>query len=194
MSTAVLEMPGQTPNRQVTPTHLDRVVLTGFMGSGKTTVGAMLADRLGWEFRDLDREIEFRDGRTVPQIFAESGEQHFRRLESLLLATLLGQKKVVLALGGGAPEDLGNQLLLEQTPRTAVFYLAAPLEVMVARCQQQALNPAATSRPLLAYHAAAAQRFAVRRPLYERIADHTVDTSVSAPDKMVTTLLDLLLP
>jgi shikimate kinase len=106
------------------PEVLDRIVLTGFMGSGKTTAGALLADRLGWHFLDLDREIEARHHQTVPQIFAEHGEPHFRHLESATLAALLGQRRVVLALGGGAPEELGNRLLLEQTPHTAVVYLA----------------------------------------------------------------------
>ena len=70
---------------------VDRIVLTGFMGSGKTSVGRVLAERLGWRFLDLDAEIERRNGRTVPQVFAESGESHFRHLETAALAGLLGR-------------------------------------------------------------------------------------------------------
>jgi hypothetical protein len=73
------------------PAGIDRIVLTGFMGSGKTTAGRLLAQRLGWRLLDLDNEIERREGRSVPQIFAESGEAHFRRAEAAALASVLGR-------------------------------------------------------------------------------------------------------
>jgi shikimate kinase len=173
-------------------------VLTGFMGSGKTTIGALLAERLGWNFLDLDQEIERRQAlaghsaRTVPQIFAQLGEPHFRRLETATLASLLGQRNVVVALGGGAPEELANRLLLEQTPHTAVVYLAAPFETLVARCAQQAAIPGATARPVLADLTAAEQRFHLRRTHYERIAAHTVDTTQLTLDQTAAEVLSLL--
>jgi shikimate kinase len=173
MPTKLKPGPTQIPRK---PEVLDRIVLTGFMGSGKTTVGALLADRLGWNFIDLDREIEARHQQTVPQIFAEHGESHFRHLESATLASLLGQRRVVLALGGGAPEELGNRLLLEQTPHTAVVYLSAPFDTLIARCAAQATDPAATARPNLADLNLAERRFRLRRSHYERIAAHTVNT------------------
>ena len=184
MATAILDMPApETPDMPKSSTStrppavvlrdVDRVVLTGFMGSGKSTIGPLLADCLGWRFLDLDSEIERRDGRSVARIFAESGEPHFRKLESAALATLLGRRRVVLALGGGAPEELGNRLLLEQTPLTAVVYLAAPFEALVTRCLEQ---PGAAERPVLADLSAAERRFKARRRLYERIAGHTVET------------------
>jgi shikimate kinase len=98
------------------PAHLRRIVLTGFMGAGKTTVGRLLAARLGWDFLDLDASIESRTGLAVPSIFAAHGEAHFRQLESQALAASLGRSNIVLALGGGAPESLTNRLLIEQTP------------------------------------------------------------------------------
>ena len=190
MSTAILDMPPRTTNRNATaPAGVDRIVLTGFMGSGKTTVGALLAEELGWSFVDLDREIEQREGRSVPQIFAESGEQRFRHAEAAALASLLGQRRVVIALGGGAPEELGNRLLLEQTPRTAVVYLAASFEVLVERCRLQAVDPGATERPVLADVAAAAVRFAGRRPHYERLATHTVETEGDSAEESVRVVL-----
>ena len=83
MSTAILEMPTLTPTRNAAaPAGLDRIVLTGFMGSGKSTVGALLAERLGWKFFDLDAEIERREGMSVPAIFANMGEMRFRRAEA----------------------------------------------------------------------------------------------------------------
>ena len=111
MTTATLDMPAKPKpatnpspaGRAVSgrpvpkPDTLDRIVLTGFMGSGKSTAGAVLAERLGWRFLDLDHEIEARDGRSVPQIFAEHGEPHFRHIESATLASLLGERRVVPA-------------------------------------------------------------------------------------------------
>jgi shikimate kinase len=171
MTTALLDMPTEITTRPTMLPGLDRIVLTGFMGSGKTTTGQIIAAMLGWAFLDLDHEIERRSGCSVAQIFTESGETHFRHIESAALASLLGQKRAVIALGGGAPEDLGNQLLLEQTPRTAVVYLSATFETLVKRCYT---DP--TIRPNLANLDVAAQRFALRRPLYERISAHTIDT------------------
>jgi shikimate kinase len=159
------------------------------MGSGKSTVGALLAEQLGWRFLDLDTEIERREGRSVPAIFAESGEAYFRRAESTALAGLLGQRRAVIALGGGAPEELGNRLLLEQTPRTAVVYLAAPFETLVERCRKQA---GATERPVLADEATAAARFARRRPHYERIAGHRLETAGESERETVERLLERL--
>ena len=197
MTTATLDMPTKPKSAAAQtlrkPDVLDRIILTGFMGSGKSTAGALLADRLGWHFLDLDREIERLDGRTIPQIFADpsdqGGEPHFRHLESRTLASLLGQRRIVLALGGGAPEELGNRLLLEQTPHTAVVYLHAPFDTLVARCNLQATNPAATARPNLADLNLAERRFRLRRPHYERIAAHTINTA----DLTLTQTVDAIL-
>lgn len=197
MATAILDMPGTETSDMPKPStstrppavvlrDVDRVVLTGFMGSGKSTIGPLLADRLGWRFMDLDSEIERRDGRSVARIFADSGEPHFRKLESAALATLLGRRRVVLALGGGAPEELGNRLLLEQTPRTAIVYLAAPFEALVARCLEQ---PGAAERPVLADLCAAERRFKARRRLYERIAGHIVETAELSVEQTADSVL-----
>ena len=80
---------------------VDRVILWGFMGCGKSAVGALLARRLGWEHIDLDREIERRDGRTIPAIFREEGEPAFRRLEVEATRALIVRRRVVFSCGGG---------------------------------------------------------------------------------------------
>jgi shikimate kinase len=186
--------------------HLHRLVLTGFMGAGKSTIGRMLASRLGWEFLDLDATIEARTGLTVPQIFATHGEAHFRQLESQALASALGCRNIVLALGGGAPEVLTNRLLIEQTPATATIFLDAPFSTLFDRCMLQALNaPAAaasdseapepaTLRPLLADPAAAETRFLARRPVYRRLARLIVDTSALTAEDTVDGILHTLQP
>ena len=175
------------------PAHLRRLVLTGFMGAGKTTVGRLLAARLGWDFLDLDAYIESRTGLPVPSIFAAQGEQHFRQLESQALAAALGRRNIVLALGGGTPEILTNRLLLEQTPATATIFLDAPFATLFDRCLVQALNSGAAApgqaRPNLADPAAAQTRFLARQPLYRRLAHHTIDTESLSTEQTVTTLL-----
>jgi shikimate kinase len=182
--------------------RLQRLVLAGFMGAGKSTVGRMLADRLGWEFLDLDAFIEARTGLTVPQIFATHGEAHFRQLESQALASALGRRNMVLALGGGAPEVLTNRLLLEQTPATATIFLDAPFSTLFDRCMLQALNaPAARAdaptqpaqlRPLLADPDVAEARFRARRPVYRRLARLVVDTSALTTAEAVDGILHAL--
>jgi shikimate kinase len=162
----------------------DRILLTGFMGSGKTTTGAHLAARLGWRFVDLDHHIEAQHDLTVAEIFAQHGEAHFRELETAALTSLLSEMKLVLALGGGAPETPANQLLLANAPHTAVIHLTAPLDVLLARCQADT-----TVRPNLPV---AAERFTTRNPVYQRLATHTLDTASLNPEAAVDHLLKLL--
>jgi len=183
-----------------------RLVLTGFMGAGKSTVGRMLAGRLGWEFLDLDALIEAQAGKTIPAIFAAHGEPHFRMLESQTLATTLGRNHIVLALGGGAPENLTNRLLLEQTPGTATIFLDAPFSVLIDRCLIQALPPEqnlsnaapppllAQSRPVLADLEAAEARFRVRHPIYRRLAHHTIQTAELSTEQTVAAIVSKLGP
>jgi len=169
----------ETHQPQVIPTTIRRIVLAGFMGAGKTTIGRLLAERLGWTFADLDHLIEAHAGKTVPQVFAEDGEEKFRRLESTVLARALSSTNTVLALGGGAPESLTNRLLLEQTPGTLVVFLSAPFPVLFDRCMLEELNPQipGQTRPVLADPVAAEKRFATRQPHYRRLAKITLDTT-----------------
>jgi shikimate kinase len=175
-----------TLNEQQDSIHpaLRRIVLTGFMGSGKTTLGRLIAARLGWTFLDLDHHIESRTGISVPDIFALHGEPHFRRLESTALVSALGKSNTVIALGGGTPESLTNRLLLEQTPGTATIFLDAPFPVLFDRCVLQGI-----SRPVLADPALAEQRFAQRQPLYRALANHTIDTSALEAQQAVEAMI-----
>jgi shikimate kinase len=187
-----------TPTPTTAPAHLRRLVLTGFMGAGKTTIGRLLAQRLGWDFLDLDAYIEARTGLTVPDIFSAHGEPRFRQLESAALASALGRSNVVLALGGGTPEVLTNRLLLEQTPATSTIFLDAPFPTLFDRCMMQALNPRiasgqpanpAQARPVLADPAVAEARFLTRQPIYRRLARLTLSTDNLTADETVDALL-----
>lgn len=169
------------------PAHLRRLVLTGFMGAGKSTIGRILAERLGWTFLDLDTHLEQRTGATIPELFERHGEARFRRLESTALASALGRADMVLALGGGTPEGLTNRLLLEQTPATLTIFLDAPFPVLFDRCMMQGID-----RPVLADPNAAQLRFAARHPLYLRLAHHTIDTTANTPEETVELLIAVL--
>jgi shikimate kinase len=80
-----------------------RLYIIGFMGSGKTTVGKKIASMLGWTFIDLDKKIEELEGKTIPEIFAHSGETYFRTLESEVLKGITCNKGIVVSTGGGTP-------------------------------------------------------------------------------------------
>jgi shikimate kinase len=182
-------MPNNEPGPTLAPAHLRRLVLTGFMGAGKSTIGRLLAARLAWNFLDLDAHLEARSGATIPQLFERHGEAHFRRLESSALASALGRDHTVLALGGGTPEELTNRLLLEQTPATFTIFLDAPFPTLFDRCMLQDIGDPALARPVLADPAAAQLRFQKRHPLYRRLANLTIDTADLTADQTIDAIL-----
>jgi shikimate kinase len=152
----------------------NNVVLIGFMGTGKSTVGQLAAQRLGWTFVDSDDWIVERAGKTIPDIFAQEGEAEFRRLETEALAVLLGGVNVVLATGGGAVLLAGNrQLMLDGG---LVVALTAPQAVIVKRVSGD------RNRPLLQGDAErrVADLMEARRGAYD-FAELTIDTAELDP-------------
>ncbi|MDK8180882.1 shikimate kinase [Paenibacillus sp. UMB4589-SE434] len=122
--------------------HETSIVLIGFMGTGKSTVGQQLAQHLGYEFIDLDAEIVRRQGRTIPELFAQDGEAYFRLQENRILTDLLQHKtRLVIATGGGAVLDDNNCKTMLHNG--FVVALTAQLDTIVARVQGD------TNRPLL---------------------------------------------
>ena len=117
------------------------IVLTGFMGTGKSTVGRLVAERLGRRFVDTDALIESRHG-AIPRLFAEHGEDHFRRLERDVAAELAATSGLVVATGGRTMLDSANQATLGASG--TVVCLAASVEQLVLRLQDEAED-----RPLL---------------------------------------------
>jgi len=130
---------------------VNAVFLVGFMGAGKSSVGRALGLRLNWTFEDMDDRIERREGRTVAEIFRDSGETEFRRAEYNALRHVLDELRHggtrVVALGGGAFAQRNNAELLTASGVTTLF-LDAPVEELWQRCCKQA-NEAGAERPLL---------------------------------------------
>jgi len=150
------------------------VFLLGFMGAGKTSVGQALARRLHWRFVDLDQRIEMREGQTIAEIFARSGEEAFRRLETAELRAVLAElgqgAPAVVALGGGAPLREENAALLAACSAPQVF-LDAPFEVVRQRCRETV-----AARPLFGEEEPARRLYEARRPHYLK-AQFRVDTA-----------------
>ena len=185
-------MSNNEPGPHLIPAHFRRLVLTGFMGAGKSTIGRLLATRLNWEFLDLDAHLEARTGATIRQLFERHGEAHFRRLESSALASALRLNSTVLALGGGTPESLTNRLLLEQTPGTVVVFLNAPFPTLFDRCVLQDFGDPAINRPILSDPTAAEARFTTRQTLYTRLATLTIHTAELTPEATTDAILTVL--
>jgi shikimate kinase len=120
----------------------DRIALVGFMGSGKSTVGRLLATAVGYQFVDVDTLIEREAGMSIPELFRREGEEVFRALETRMLLGLNARRSVVIATGGGAPMRVVNHEFLRTKCRT--FYL----EISAAEAQRRVGG--AGGRPLLA--------------------------------------------
>jgi shikimate kinase len=170
------------------PLTVSRIVLTGFMGAGKSTVGALLAEKLGWRFMDTDALIEARIGSTIAQIFAEKGEPAFRALETDAVRDCTRMERLVLAVGGGAVESEPTRDALTRIDRARIVFLDAPLDLMVARCIAQ---PNAAKRPVLADRERLAKRLEARLPHY-RMAHLTVATAGMTPDAVTESILEFL--
>ncbi|HZT38078.1 MAG TPA: shikimate kinase [Bryobacteraceae bacterium] len=161
------------------------IYLVGFMGCGKTTVGELLADELGWQFCDVDREIEAEQRTTIAEIFDARGEEAFRALETeairkRVLKIEKGQPTVV-AVGGGAFVREVNYNLLEEHGVT--IWLDCPLEVIEQRVQQSEHRPLA--RDIERFR----QYYAERLAFYAR-ADYRIDAA-AAPAEVVKAILKL---
>jgi shikimate kinase len=158
------------------------VVLVGAMGAGKTTVGSRLAQRLGVGFRDTDADVEAAEGRSVADIFVESGEQHFRALERAAVARALGTHDGVLALGGGAVMDAQTRAALDGH---RVVFLRVGL---AAAADRVGLG---VSRPLLLGNVRGTIKRLLdeRTPVYESVATHVVDTDGLDPEQVAAQVL-----
>lgn len=155
------------------------------MGSGKTTVGTLLARQLAWRFVDLDDRIEESAGLRIPEIFDRLGEPAFRQMEADQLRAALGRalelkESLVLALGGGTYAQLGAPEFL-RIAGVPVIWLDSPIATLLARCMTM------TGRPLFRDEESFRSLYTQRLPSYQ-LADHRVDSS-GEPAEVVAEIL-----
>jgi shikimate kinase len=157
------------------------IILIGFMGSGKTTLGRYMAQELDYSLIDLDHYIEQRYHKTIPELFAEKGETGFREIEQRMLAETLDFERTILSTGGGAPCFFDN--IQQMVNRAIVVFIDVAVEVLAYR-----LTHSKTVRPLIAgktpeeLNAFIEEALAKRRPYYEQ-AQITVHTALMDQDK-----------
>ena len=155
----------------------DRMYLTGFMGSGKSTVGPILANTIGYNFVDVDRTIEEAEGVAIGELFRLRGEQFFRLREREVLERLSRERKLVVALGGGALVDPANFETITTTG--IVIYLRLPAELLLKRLRHREDRPLLTDAEGSRLHDGALRErvealYRTREPLYAK-ADVIVD-------------------
>jgi shikimate kinase len=160
--------------------------LVGFMGSGKSAVGRLLAHELGWSFADIDEDIEQVQGISIAEIFDTRGEQEFRGIEGEALRRRVREvecgRPMVLALGGGAFVDPANQKLLQE--RGVTLWLDCPFLRISARVEAQ------THRPLARDPEKLRQLFDDRQDVYRK-AEHRIEADTDDPAVIVAEILKL---
>lgn len=156
------------------------LLLIGYRGAGKTTVGNLLAQRLGWRFVDTDALVVEKAGKSIAEIFATEGEAGFRQRERTALQSLRKFDRQVISLGGGTATDPENHNLIRRLGKSV--WLRAPAVVLWSRISKDANS--AANRPSLTPVGGLQEIEAVlakREPIYEAIADHIVDTFTMNP-------------
>lgn len=160
-----------------------RIYLVGFMGSGKSSVGRLLARKLGWKFVDLDREIEHHEKQTIAEIFQASGESRFRELEREHLSRLSLGRQVVIALGGGAFIDDSNREVANASGLT--IWLKVSFATVVSRVKMDG------SRPKFASPEQAETLYKSRESVYRQARLH-VEADDRSPALVVEELLGVI--
>lgn len=167
---------------------MKNIVLTGFMGTGKTAVGRILANRLGLEFVDTDEEVERVTGKTIPDIFSRYGSIRFRSEEALAIKKLSASEGLVIATGGGAVLDPENVKALKQNG--VVVLIRSSPEVIYSRVKS------GRNRPLLAGPGNLEQRIrdlmADREEVYTKSADLKVDSGDESKEEVAGRIIQLL--
>jgi shikimate kinase len=164
------------------------IALIGFMGTGKSVVGKLLAEKLGKRFVELDAEIEKKTGKSIAAIFREDGEAYFRKIEAQVTAAVSTFKNTVVACGGGIVLGKTNIFRLKRE-YVIVCLSATPGDI------QKRVSADQSIRPLLDVadkDKAIRELLAFRQPLYEQAADITVDTSGLEPAGVVREIADIL--
>jgi shikimate kinase len=151
-----------------------RIYLIGYMGSGKSTLGKRLAKHLGMQFIDMDHYLEKRYCKTVPQIFAEEGEDEFRKKERKILEELSGFANVVVATGGGAPCFFDNMEVMNRTGKT--IYLNIDPSILALRLMDSKIDrPLIRGKSKMELIAFIDESLRLRSPYYSKAAYQIID-------------------
>jgi len=166
-----------TRGERPSPSTRDRLFLIGMMGVGKTTVGQIVAAKLGWDFFDSDAQLFAETGRTAPEILADGGDELLRDFERRVLTNAIGTQRssVIAAAGGVVLSEAGRTLLVENG---TVVWLRASVSTMTARVGAGEGRPRLGANP----EDAIRELYEVRRPQYELVADVVIDVDDIAPD------------
>ena len=169
---------------------MKKILLCGYMASGKTTISRLLTKASGLPYMDLDELIEQQTGKTIPEIFKDDGEIKFRKIEHETLKEIIEKDSFVLSLGGGTPCYAGNHLFMQRKDVVSV-YLKTGIGELVARLNQQS-----GKRPLLEKLQNAELEEFVAQHLFERSyyyhqAKHTITTDGKTPEDIVNEIMSL---
>jgi shikimate kinase len=165
----------------------DRIILVGYRGTGKSTIGPLLANELGWQYADADVELEKAANQSIRDIFASIGEAGFRDLECKTLKTFQDQSKLVLATGGGVILREENRLILHQLGW--VLWLQSPAEVIFERTQKDPTTAARRPNLIAGGLAEIQQLLQIREPMYREVANFQIQTNEVSPMAMVEPIL-----
>lgn len=172
---------------------MKKIILCGYMASGKTLIGKLLAAATGFTFIDLDDVIAQKAGKTIPELFEQHGEIYFRKVEHNCLKELMesNNQEFVLAMGGGTPCYANNHLYLQQE-NAASFYLQVPIPELVKRLENEKQQ-----RPLLSkLHNNSLEEFVAihvfERSYFYTQAQHTIAAGNTTPEQVVTKIISLL--
>lgn len=171
------------------------VFLTGFMASGKSTIGPILANTLGWDFCDLDRLIENRVGKSIKTIFMENGEKYFRDIETKTLQEVILFKNYIIALGGGTIADQDNLALIKSSG--LLIYLESSPEEVYKRLKFKRDRPAllfdGDIEPTKAEFLQRINELLVKREKYYDQADIKINTDESRVGRTVDKLASIII-
>lgn len=167
---------------------MNNICLIGFMGSGKSTIGKILAEKLKIPFIDQDEEIEKNEKRKISEIFEKAGEDYFREIESRSLLQALSEKPVVVALGGGVIEREDNRKVLQKD--CTVVYLTASIQTIISRIESEI-----EKRPKISKTDTAKDINALllgRLKHYESVSNITIKTDNMTPEEIADNIIKKL--
>ena len=156
-----------------------RIALVGYRGSGKSTIGKILAEKTGWELVCLDELIEKRAGKSIPQIVEQEGWKRFRQLESKILKEVIKKDPAIFDLGGGVVEREENRKLIKEN--CFVLWHKASPEVLAERIKHSQNRPSLTGKDFLEE---ISEVLARRTPFYQELANIKLDTENSLPTEL----------